>query len=314
MNAFKLALFISAAITYVFITHGRAEASIDAFLSQYKRPITVLEITDTQKFCTLSSAHLHKGVFVFLCQADKIDSIKKKVQDFSNVVLLHSKAFSTTSLVELSSCEHFDVTFIHEWNILYKNPYIVSALLSLGDYLIIDIDRGFSAEYFPEDIKNKILWKENLFPNKERIYLKNEKTFLDKARWIMSAKAHAKQPSYTILSTFNEKKLIKGSEKKTSDWVPGINLVTAIMLNVIYPTNEILRENIKRFMAIDHNDPVIGNMIVQGKVVELIDFADSRRNANQEKCINAALKLFTWIHRSKDPLEAIQKYSGYVNK
>ncbi len=287
--------------------------ALDRFLAQYQRPVTVLEITDLQEFYTLNFAGRQKGVFVLLSQADKVDSIKKRVQDYSNVVLLHPKEFTTSSLVEFASCEHIDVTMVHDWAMLHQNPYIVSALLALGDYLIIDVPVNIVEKFLYDEQKNKIIWQHDLPYLKQRVCLKNLKTSLGKARWVMSSVAQSRQPSYTILSTFTEKKLVKGAEKKTSDWVPGINLVTAIMLNVKFPNNEILRENIKQFFQIPHNDPVIGNMIVQGKRVKLIDFADSRRNANQEKCIKAALKLFTWIHRPKDPYAAIEKYSFYVN-
>jgi len=306
----SLKAFLFVLIAFFGKSHIQA---LDGFLAQYQRSITVLEITDLQEFYTLKFAGRQKGVFVLLSQAEKVDTIKKRVQDYNNVVLLHPKEFSTSSLVELASCEHFDVTVVHDWATLQKNPYIVSALLALGDYLIIDVPANFVEKFLSEDQKNKIVWKHDLPYGKQRVCLKNLKTSLGKARWVMSAWAQSRQPSYTILSTFTEKKLVKGAHKKTSDWVPGINLVTAIMLNVKFPNNEILRENIKRFMKIDHNDPVIGNMIVQGRNVKLIDFADSRRNANQEKCIKAALKLFTWIHRPNDPYATIEKYSQYVN-
>lgn len=291
------------------------QATLDTFFAQYQRPITTLEITDLQQFYSLSLASRYQGVFVLLCQSEKIDSIKKRVQDFNNVVLLHPREFSTSSLMQLASCEHIDVTFVHDWVTLQKNPYIVSALLHLGDYLIIDVPQHFYDKILTPELQNKVIAREQLNHGRERIYFQNFKTSLGKARWVMSQSAQSKQPNYRILSTFAEKKLVKGSHhKKISEWVPGINLVTAIMLNVKFPTNDILRANIKKFMDIDHNDPVIGNMIVQGQRVKLIDFEDSRRNADQEKCLKAALKLFTWMHRPKDPLDAIQKYSDYVNR
>lgn len=311
-DSMKISLKMFLFVLFLLFDRSNIQA-LDRFLAQYQRSITVLEITDLQEFCTLRFAERQNGVFVLLSQADKVDSIKKRVQDYNNVVLLHPKEFSTSSLVELSSCEHFDVTMVHDWAALQKNPHIVSALLTLGDYLIIDVANTFIEKYLSDDQKNKIEWKHDLPNGKQRVCLKNKKTSLGKARWVMSSIAQARQPSYTILSTFTEKKLVKGAHKKTSDWVPGINLVTAIMLNVKFPNNEILRENIKQFMDIPHNDPVIGNMIVQGRRVVLIDFADSRRNANQEKCIKAALKLFTWIHRPSDPYATIEKYSQYVN-
>jgi hypothetical protein len=312
MNFFKIILLPLICSIAIF-KHENLDAMLEDFLAQFKRPVTVLEITDTQQFYTFSCAERHKGVFVLLSQAEKIDSIKKKVQEYNNIVLVHPKEFSTSSLVQLASCEHFDVTLVHDWSALQKNPYILSALLGLGDYLIIEVPYGFAERYIAEDLKDKIFCREGHSFGKERIYFKNLKRSLGKARWYMTASAQARQPSYTIVSNFTEKKLVKGAHKKTSDWVPGINLVTAIMLNVVYPNNAILRANIKRFREIDHNDPVMGNMIVQGERVVLIDFADSRRNADQEQCINAALKLLTWMHRPKDPYTAMQKYSEYVH-
>ncbi len=310
----RMTICIKKILTVLLFLCGNVRLrALDSFLAQYKRPITMLEITDQQDFFALAYAPRYQGVFVLLSQAEKIDTIKKAVQDYNNVVLVHPKEFSTSSLVELASCEHFDITLVHDWAMLQKNPYIISALLALGDYLIIDVPSYFSERVLSEEQKSKIVWHVDMPHGKKRICLKNLKTSLGKARWCMSSLAVSRQPSYTIVSTFAEKKMVKGVHKKTSDWVPGINLVTAIMLNVKFPNNEVLRENIKRFMEIPHNDPVIGNMIVQGKKVRLIDFADSRRNADQEKCIKAALKLFTWIHRPKDPYAAIEKYSQYVN-
>lgn len=287
--------------------------SLDQFIGQYKRPITMLEITDTQDCYSLPYAHCVNGVFVVLSQAEKIDAIKKKVQDYTNIVLLNPKEFSIHALVDLASCEHFDITLVHDWNLLQKNPHVVGPLLALGDYLIIDVPHTFAEKFLSEEHMDKIIWSHDLPQGNQRICFQNFKTSLGKARWCMSASAQSQQPSYTIVSTFTEKKMIKGASKKVSDWVPGINLVTAVMLHVKFPNNEILRDNIKKFLQIQHNDPVIGNMIVQGKRVVLIDFNDTRRNADQEKCLKAALKLFTWIHRPKDPLATIEKYSHYVN-
>ncbi len=297
---------------YFLFFIGTCAAHIETFLAQFRRPFTMLEITDTQSFQALSCAHAYNGVFVLLSKSEKIDSLKKKVQDYQNIVLVNPIDFGTDSIVQLASCEHFDLTYVHDWATLKSNPYIVGALLGLGDYLIVDAPRDF-ADQFLADYQSSITHVEQLGADRERIFFYHQKTSLGKARWYMSSAAQARQPSYAIVSNFNQKKMVKGAYKKTTDWVPGINLVTAIMLRLIYPTNEILRENIKKFMDINHNDPVIGNMIVQGSKLALIDFADARRNADQEKCLKAALKLFTWIHRPKDPYVAMQKYSEYVH-
>lgn len=301
-------------IVFFALCAQNLQAYLEQFFAQYQRPVTVLEISDTQHFYTLGFAPKHRGVFITLCTGEKIDQVKKQVQELNNVVLLHPKEFSAGSVVQLSECEHIDVTLMHDCALLQRNPYLISALLHLGDYLIVEVPRGFYNAYLDDELRSLIFHRELRNHGFERLYFKQEKTFLRKARWVMSASAQSKQPSYTILSTFAEKKMIKGSQKKITDWVPGINLVTAIMLGVKYPTNDLLRANIKKFRIIDHNDPVIGNMIVQGRRVQLIDFADGRRNADQEKCLKAALRIFSWVHRPRDPLAMIQKYSEYVTR
>lgn len=293
------------------------QASIEELLARYRRPVTFLEISDDHNNCySTTNATRFNGVYVFLCTGShKVDHLRKKVNDqYNNIIILNPQEFSTTSLVQLAMCEHFDVTYVHNWSALYKNPYLISALLMLGDYLVIEVPQGFTDAYIPEDQKNAIIWRQNLLGKKERVCFRQHKTYLNQARWCMSAQNRAEQPSYTIVSTFEEKKMIKGHAKKVSEWIPGINLVTCVMLNLVYPTNDILRDNIERFLSVYHNDPVIGNMIIQGNQVQLIDFADARRNAQQEKCIRAALKLFTWAHRPKDPFKALQKYADYVHK
>ena len=133
--------------TYFFLVllYGiKTHSMVDSFFARYERPVTVLEISDTQNFYTLWQAHYTPGVYILLSLAEKIDFIKKRVQKFNNVVLLHPSEFSTSSLVQLASCEHFDITFVHDCAMLHKNPSIVSAFMTLGDYLIIEVPIDFS--------------------------------------------------------------------------------------------------------------------------------------------------------------------------
>ncbi len=303
-------------IAFWYISHGYAD-TLDSFIAQYKRPITVLEITDLQMYHSLSYAPNYCGVFVLLAQSEKIDAIKKRVKDFHNVIVLHPEEFTTSSLsslVNLAACEHFDITIVHDWSAVQKNSHIISALLNLGDYLIIDLPARVLQDTLPDEQKARIIWSHELPQGKQRVCFKHMKRTLDKARWHMSAPAQAKQPSYHIVSSFAEKKMVKGQQRIASDWVPGINLVTAMVLGMKFPTYDIVRDNIKQFLSIDHNDAVIGNMIVQGRKVKLIDFADARRNADHEKCLNAALKIFKWSHMPKDPYVALEKYAEYVHR
>ena len=80
---------------------------------------------------------------------------------------------------------------------------------------------------------------------------------------------------YPINSTFKEKTLYKPRIDKTIPWKKGINLWTFKKLNGVYPTKNVIYNEIKRLAALPHEDFVPWNMVIQGKTIELIDWEDS---------------------------------------
>ena len=57
--------------------------------------------------------------------------------------------------------------------------------------------------------------------------------------------------------------------------------MTFVMLSGVYPTDSMIRSRISSFKTscLMHNDLVIGNMIVRGDELILIDFDDARRSS-----------------------------------
>lgn len=77
----------------------------------------------------------------------------------------------------------------------------------------------------------------------------------------------------------NHKKLIRVYSNgiyQTTDWIPGINLVTYKVLNGIYPTKEMVIIQLKAFKGFKHRDFHIGNLIIQGTNLVAIDGDDLR--------------------------------------
>lgn len=310
----KLKTFL---IIIFFIAHGIAQAEdaknvIISLLQQYKRPVTVLEIGNHATAGTLHRAAHCRGSYVMMVRHK--DSIADKMQNgtvsLHNLVVLHPDTIDYAIMDNLGKCEHFDVVVIRDmdkWfthNILYG---IFKAALTLGDYLFVELNEALIpmvTSLHPCTVM------ESTVPRKVWCYFEIHKKYLKKARWTL----HEENiNNFEIISNFDEKKMYKHSTNTTSSWIPGINLVTFIMLKGLYPTDTILCSQLKSFKTLKHNDLVVGNIVVQGKRIRAIDFCDARRNISPSICIRAAIKKLIYQDRlKKDPLHILRKYTEYL--
>ena len=305
-------LFVSFIFSLqIFLEAGK----LDELLTLYKRPITVLEITSSQIAYVPTITRRYKAVGIELCDDKRaVQAVEKNIERYDSLVLLNPNELTLLQLRNLTECEHFDVVIIHDLNLLQTahSQTFLDIACKLGNYIVVQAPNAWWGT-IAEATKERALFVETVGQNQAYCF-QQEKRTLRKSRWDVSPTSLSSQPHYAIESTFEVKHLIKGSKKKVSPWIPGINLITGIMLNMRFPDNHYLRESIKAFRAIKHNDLVLGNMILQGKKLTLIDFADERRNAHQEKCIKAALKIFTNHRRPENPRDLLQKYVEYLHK
>ncbi|MCL4360758.1 hypothetical protein M1446_00200 [Candidatus Dependentiae bacterium] len=299
----KLFYLIFFFICQIFAYDANNSAIIRNFLNQYRRPITILEITDQPIYYSFELCRYFNITCCLLYLGNRNRIMQDSYLINSNkVVVLNPEQFTGEMLQTLTRCEHFDVSIINVRNNLKMS--LESALeyfSKLGDYLFIDDTTAKIRNFFESSYK--IL---DQFSNNKLLAISTPKNGLDIPRWAKKNLPMSDIPRYFVESNFLEKYLIKNAKK--TKWIHGINLVTFIMLYGIYPSNEMIIENIYEMKRSGHNDLVVGNMIIQGKTVQLIDFADSRRSLRTRKGVSAAIKLFKDKELLINPYASMQNY------
>lgn len=312
----RVSVFFVAVVLINYTIIFSQHQEINKLLSSFSRPITVLEMGFDTIVYTHKITHNRAATYVLLLLKNGQKVHEEIMKDRENSIILNPSTLTLHELKTLGRCEHFDVVIVHELPRLVQgnSEETLKAVLKLGDYIFIKDDSGLHelleryAQKIPE---SKII----VISPAEILYLfAMHKAGLDIARWNHAKKPDLESPRYPIKSTFTEKKLYKKNVRNAQEWKRGINLMTFIMLHGIKPDNSVIRKNLKRMKGLDHNDLVIGNMIVQGDTIALIDFNDSRRHADPKKCLKAALGLFKHRDRLKDPLRAVSEYQHKLDK
>ncbi len=284
-------------------------------LNKFKRPITVLEIAQRALSYTFEIASNYEATCVGILLDGPVDETVKKLLDEkrTGISLLAPSPLSHGDLEKLARCEHFDVVIVHDlfpyFNVNFHR--LTEALLNLGDYCFFD--------------NPGCLLKQNLVERKipcvfdnpgRKIFLKHrKKTSIDLARFTQNlpkGKLH-----YTIESSFTKKTFFKEGLAQPIPWIAGINLVTFALLKGIYPTDEQICSQVERMKprCTNHNDLIIGNMILQGDRLIPIDMGDERRKADINLCISLALKFFEKGNtRLKNPEKWMQDYFHAILK
>ncbi len=276
-------------------------------ISQFARPCTFLEIGGSEHVLALATQpYVHS---IAMIRESSANSLIARCQQQQNrrITVLQPSIIDGHLLEKFGQCEHIDVVYVHADTVpTICIEELVDVLMNLGDYVLIeagisDFERGLGGAF-------ALIAREG-----EKVLCLSH---APKTK-IMYARMSQKKPlakDYTIISTLQEKLFKKPSLEKPIPWVHGINLVTFSMLQGVYPTDDIIRDEIRalheRFP--DHNDFVIGNMIVQGDRLMLIDVDDSRRFAKSSRCARLALKAFK---KGNERLENPKKWmSDYYRK
>lgn len=300
--------FIFYCTQIVIIQAGAAEDFMHTLLGQYRRSITVLEVGRTSHAYLFGFAKRYPGTYVLMDRKLPVSADTLEDRAFKNIVFLHPEYIDAALLLDLGKCEHFDVAIIRDGDHLISEQMMraLPILLGLGDHIFIEMPERFveaaqkvhACEVLPTQLGMCLC------------YFEMHKTSILKSRWTASEENSA---NYGIVSNFEEKRMAKQSTGTTSSWIPGINLLTFLMLRGVYPTDNMMRKQLKTFKHIDHNDLVIGNIVVQGAKITPIDFHDKRRNIDPAVCVKAALKKVIKDGRIKDdPYRLLHKYTVYL--
>lgn len=192
-------------------------------------------------------------------------------QNVNNIVLL-GPDITPDELQHMSECEHFDIVIVHDSflnSITFNRQKTLDAILNMGDYIVFNDLPPLYRNY-------KVVKKNGIYLGSFYVFDMHKK-YLERSAW---PKKYARWHEFAIKSSFKEKKLYKRWSVFGSDWIKGINLLTAKELRIKYPTHLLIRAAIQCYAHTKHNDLWIGNMVIQGKTVKLIDFKDKRRRAN----------------------------------
>ena len=268
--------------------------ALHSVTKNFKRRITVLEISPTSAEYTLSLARTTRAICVALLVAGGETAVIEQVKNSKqrNISVMAPKNPQNDTFNTISRCEHFDVVMVQDITkyMTCSCSKLAETLIKLGDYVFIEAG---SFEMKQEMVRRKLSLVAKKGENE--LYLSyKQKLSLDIARYTQKDRPINPKPKYTIKSSLTEKLFYKRASSEPTRWVDGINLVTFSMLRGVYPEDEHIRKQLTLMekMCPGHNDLVLGNIILQGDRLIPIDFNDSRRDADFQRCLASAIKAF----------------------
>ncbi|MBT8489910.1 MAG: hypothetical protein KJN62_02560, partial [Deltaproteobacteria bacterium] len=277
---------------------------IKKVLDKYNRPFTMLDIGASQGYYSFRTAYNYNSVCVMIegnnneypLIGDQLLDLCKCNTSLDNIILFQ-KPIVIADLQYLSECEHFDV--ILALNILHwlgsNWKAAADAIIAMGNNIIIETPPqettvSSNSNNMRRDIENYLLEngaqvigtvKRHTSNTVSSIYLiHNDKGFIRRRTCL---KPIEPATNHIINSTFSKKTMTKKADSPpdtfvTSNWVPGINLITFKMYKGAYPTTDRIKEAIKNLKNEKTNDWMPNNMIIQGHNIAMIDTDDPNHN------------------------------------
>lgn len=311
-------IFFLFAVWVSFIDAYKQEAlaHIQSFLKQYKRPITLIELGSHAQYVQALARNRHAVCVMYLTSGDGVRLAQRLGElKLRNLVLLSPAQSGERELKTLGRCEHFDVSVVDEESFSGMNfKDALPLLLRLGDYFfcIVNEESVSVVEEAAQVLEMQVVVTD-IGAGKKICRCDTLKKGLDIARWNMYKMPEKNYERYAICSDFTTKTLRKGSTHST--WIPGINMVTFIGYRGLLPADADILAMIGALKKMDHNDLVLGNMIVQGHKLAVIDFEDARRSMRQSKCLRVAQEFFKNRERfNKGPEQALEDYKNTMRK
>ncbi len=294
--------------------------TIKPILEKYNRSFTVFDLGASQGFMGLSIAKDFPNATVIMVEAgEKEAKYLQKICCINNLknVVLCNKRLNYEDLYILSKAEHFDVVLalnvLHHFHgeelksldllfdladhIIIENPPI-------GDHLACNYQGGIvPLEHQLNSMGGEIIFKQSRHTGphltaKTRYFKGN----LPGIEWRdvcvrKNFRIEGAMP-YFIHSDFDDKLFfkMKGNEVHVSSWSKGINFVSFLHLNGIWPKKESLLnlfslsnfENLSKFNITDFSP---WNLILQGHSIAVIDQSDCTELQLEKKYLQYILSL-----------------------
>ena len=301
--------------------------NLQQFLQNYKRPFTVLILGDNgHEYLERASKDFPKGIFVLVTDKETQSSINS-----DNISILKFP-IKYRYLNIMNKCEHFDV-------ICYVasefDQEVFHSIQKMADYLFLDhkVNRELlfdikgltsegAGEINSESDSYMLLNTDNEGILERRSVVWPNPSLFNSSDWyhaihsyednkIIMSLEKSTSKIYKILSNFKLKKLIKSQKQGqlTTEWRPGINLVTFLFFNGVYPTKPFLSELIlkmgKQGKFYD-SDLTPANIILTGTKLNQIDF---NKKANRSK--KGSVKKVLHVVDKAQPLDQLLFYIKY---
>ena len=293
--------------------------AIKMLLDKYERPFTIVDIGVEDGSYLLNLAHEYRDSVCVMIQDDVYSTellhVCKNHKHLRNVILL-KKSIVLNDLTRLSECEHFDAILLFNFLKRFGNIWkpVLSSVFNMGDNIIIEINYNDALSIGSGEIESYLaLHGATLVEsNKDSgLYMiKKKNVAIERVNWLFPKITNKK--SLVLQSGFKKKELIKTRswEKKISEWIPGINLVTFKMYHGVYPNKCVIKNSIKKHKNLGHRDWTPANMIIQGDHVALIDFDETGGTPYSAKMLH---KILNFIDID-DPLASSKFYYEHILK
>ena len=282
----------------------RCYEAIKPLLNKYKRPITVLDLGAGQGYFSFRIARDYDSTCIMvesndgeLKLADQLLELCHLNSELQNIILLNKK-MTLQEIEKLADCEHFDVILAFDYidDKSEQRQKFLDAILRLGDNIFI---QASASENQSKQTGNSS-FKESLTRLGGNLILQTRSACDPKVEeslfWFQRKKDRLNckcftykdkdKKSFRIKSTYTQKTLVKDGCFSRIQWKKGINLVTFLILNGVYPTKEKLKKEVAKLTRQKLTDFLPKNLIVQGNNIELIDQNDKcRREASLSKSL-----------------------------
>ncbi len=257
---------------------------IKELLDQYERRFDVIEVGAGNGDYSFRIAKDYDALSVMI-EGNHPPLLKRcKQKNLRNIIYLN-KPVQMEDLKRLGECESFSVVLaLHGMDWAGPNwKEAIDVMVHLGDHTIL--------EATTEEMEAHLQTLEAKALGNALYLIDKEKTTIQRKTWMLN---YSGMENYRIQSNFQKKELIKNMPEYdlclSSDWIPGVNLLTFKMYHGIYPERKHLKREIKKLSKIRHNDWMVNNIIVSGKTLHLIDMIDPRHKRRVRSCSKKKLK------------------------
>lgn len=256
-KAFNKTILFCAKLFFVFavfISSARAQnlaATLDKLLGYYHRQITFLDVGCCSTELIINVLKRKQVAVVFCPESARCrELIEQEIN--RRTLILFDRQGNQADIDDLVSCEHFDIAVVPAGLMSSKQEKM------LADFVVIVPQKG--------SIKGAVqVVVNNAYRNLARRNIFWQRKLADKRYTVTSLPE----------SIFLIKKELRTGIELRQPWIAGINFLTFAALKGIYPSGEIMENEIARLELVKHPDWSPANMVVTGANLVMIDFQDT---------------------------------------